>query len=310
MNQAHLPVLPTIALSVLSPSSGDRMLDCTLGLGGHAALFLEAASPDGMLTGLDADEENLQAARVKLSAFEGRIRLVHANFAELPECLPEDARVFDVIFADLGLSSPHLDDATRGFTFHGNAPLDMRYDRTRGTTASALLMTATKDELTSVFQNYGELPKTHRFVRAILDARSGSAIATADDLRLIAEPLYGPTLRDALPLIFQALRIAVNDELGALSRLLTVAPTMLAPAGRFAVISYHSLEDRLVKRAFRSLVTPDKDPVTGAPLSAPAYEVLTKKAFVPDDEEKRRNPRSRSAKLRAIRKLPLPHSPC
>ncbi len=299
----HVPVLLTTVLDILLPSPGEKILDVTLGLGGHAEAFLSKVPPNGTLIGLDADATNLSVATERLKHFGDRFLPVRANFRELPDCLPADQRSFDVILADLGLSSPHLDDTARGFSFHGNAPLDMRFDQTRGMTAADLLNRSTKEELTFIFQEYGELPKTHRFVTAILAARDATPFETSSDLNILIDALYGHEAKFVYAQIYQALRIAVNDELGALKSLLEAASALLAPGGRLGVISYHSLEDRLVKHMFRALTTPQKDPTTGTISAEAKFVLLNKKMIVPESKEIEDNPRARSAKFRAIQKL-------
>ncbi len=297
----HQPVLLAEVLAFLTPKTGDVILDATVGLGGHSAALLQAAGSDALLIGLDADSENLSLAEKTLKNREG-VTLIHANFRSLPDCLPPDHRLFNVILADIGLSSPHLDDPSRGFSFRTDTPLDMRFDRQAGMTAAAILASLDRVSLQELFQEYGELPRSRTLADAIISRRRSDPVRTTADLRKVVEEVYGP--REALivlPRVFQAVRIAVNDELGALKTLLRVCPGLLAPGGRFAVISFHSLEDRLVKRAFRTLVTADRDPVTGAQVSEAPYELLTPRSVRPDPKELAFNPRCRSASLRAIR---------
>lgn len=296
----HIPVLLTETLAAFAPQSGDHALDVTLGLGGHSEAILRCTDPDGTLIALDADAENLEAARRRLAPFGDRCLCVHSNFSALPDCLPPDRRAFDVILADLGLSSPHVDDASRGFTFRSDAPLDMRYDRSSGQSAAMLLASADRVTLIDVLKEYGEIRGVHRLVDAVIAHRKDAPVRTSGDLRDAAKEAFGYKAGDLLPQIFQALRIAVNDEMGALKRLLDVAPTLLAPGGRFVVLSYHSLEDRLVKQCFRTLTTPLRDELTGADASLAGFTLLTKKPIAPSEKEQRENPRSRSALLRAI----------
>ncbi len=298
----HTPVLLSETLEILSPKSGDRILDITLGLGGHSELLLQTAGETGSLIALDADTENIALAEKKLEKFGTRVKIIHANFSELPGCLPEDRRQFDVILADLGLSSPHIDDPTRGFTFRADAPLDMRFDRTSGMTAALLIASLDEITLLSIFQGLGELPNARRFTDAIVARRKDDPIRTSGDLVETANFIYGYKAPRYLPQIFQALRIAVNHEQEALSRFLTVLPTLLAPGGRSAVISYHSLEDGPVKTAFRELCADQKHPFTGSITTKSGFEMLSKKGVIPTAREIRENPRSRSARLRAIRK--------
>jgi 16S rRNA (cytosine1402-N4)-methyltransferase len=297
---SHIPVLLAECKEILAPKAGESVLDVTLGLGGHSRMFLEETSPSGVLVGIDADEVNMRVAAENLAPFGSRAVLVHANFGELPECLPADHQVFDVILADLGLSSPHIDDSRRGFMFREDAPLDMRFDQSKGMTAAMLLASTDRNKLLTYFTVYGELPYAHTFTDALVTNRSVMQIQTSSDLVQIARDVYRHKADQYLPQIFQALRIAVNDEMGVLEHFLTIAPRLLHPNGRLGIISYHSLEDRLVKQAFKQLSEAPKDPVTGADLHAPEFTVLTKKAISAEKEELSRNPRARSAKFRAI----------
>ncbi|MBP9773519.1 MAG: 16S rRNA (cytosine(1402)-N(4))-methyltransferase RsmH [Candidatus Peribacteraceae bacterium] len=302
-NSDHIPVLLITVLDTLKIKSGDSILDCTLGLGGHSKAMIEAAGESGTLTALDADLRNMAVAKERLAAFSSRIRFIHTNFLHLPDCLGAEQATFDVIFADLGLSSPHIDLADRGFTFRSNAPLDMRYDHTQGFTAADVLMKYNEEDLRLVFQNYGELPKTHRFVTAILEAREEKPLRTADDLNAIIDTLYNRDAKKVTAQIYQALRIEVNSEMLAVEQLLSVGPKLLKPGGRMAILTYHSLEDRLVKQAFKALCTPEKDDYTGAVKVPANFSLLTRHAIKPTDEEIENNPRARSAHLRAILRL-------
>ncbi len=287
---------------MLAPKPGESVLDCTLGLGGHSEALLALTSPDGQLVGLDADAMNLEAAAKRLKPFGTRTHLLHANFRELPDCLPSEFPMFDMIIADLGLSSPHIDNADRGFTFRTDSELDMRYDRSRGMTAAMLLASVDRITLRDLFRNYGEIPQTHRLTDAIIERRTSSPVRRSSDLVDTAKSVYGHKAFDHLPQIFQTLRIAVNDEMASLESLLREAPKLLKPGGRCAVISYHSLEDRLTKHAMKSLATDQKNPITGSVSKKSHYELLQVKPVVPDSKEMAVNHRSRSARLRAIRK--------
>jgi len=297
---SHIPVLLAECKEILAPKAGESVLDVTLGLGGHSRMFLEETSPSGVLVGIDADEVNMRVAAENLAPFGSRAVLVHANFGELPECLPADHQVFDVILADLGLSSPHIDDSKRGFMFRENSPLDMRFDQSKGMTAAMLLASTDRNKLLSYFNEYGELPYAHTFTDAIVTNRSVMQIQTSGDLVQIARDVYRHKADQYLPQIFQALRIAVNDEIEVLEHFLRVAPTLLNQGGRLGIMSYHSLEDRLVKQCFKALCEAPKNPVTGADLHEPEFTLLTKKAITSEKEELSRNPRARSAKFRAI----------
>lgn len=287
----HEPVLLTEAMDLLAPAKGEAVLDCTVGLGGHASAFLGAIGESGRLTGLDADAENLRYAQTRLSA--PNVVLHHGNFRDLASlALPPQ----DVIFADLGLSSPHVDDASRGFTFRNDAPLDMRFNRDAGETAAEMLQRMDAEEISAILHDFGELRQTRRLAQAL----SASAAQTTGDVRTCTEAVFGFRAPRMLPQIFQALRIAVNDEIGALRALLETAPSLLAPGGRMGVISYHSLEDRMVKVAMRALATPVRSAETGAVTEPATYVLRTRKPVVPSEEEAKRNPRSRSAKFRIL----------
>ncbi len=295
----HTPVLLTTVLDILQPKSGESVLDVTIGLGGHSEAFLRATSPHGSLTGLDADSRNLQYAKERLKTSADRTTFIHANFRDLPACL-SGRKTFDIVFADLGLSSPHVDDPQRGFSFRETSPLDMRFDQSkRRGTASELLMSASLDELIHLFQNYGQLPRTHRFAKEIVRSRVQNFLRTSDDLRIVVERVFHSMAPKVMPQIFQALRIAVNDEIGSLTHFLHLLPHLMTEQGRVGIISYHSLEDRLVKQTFKEFSLSPKDPQTGAPLNPPLLHLLTRKPLSPSPAEIENNPRARSAHLRA-----------
>lgn len=291
---SHTPVLLKETVEELQPAAGEVLLDVTLGLGGHACALIDAAKGDCTYIGLDADEQNLSFAKLRLDASGAQVQCIHANFGdisslELPQC--------DAILADLGLSSPHVDDASRGFSFRFDGPLDLRFDRSSGETAVELIERSSEDEIAGVLRNFGEL---WREAKPLARALAKQPPTTTFLLRDVVRDTCGYRAAGVLPKVFQALRIAVNDELGALDRFLEAAPRLLQPGGRMAVISYHSLEDRRVKHAFRSLCTPDKDPVTGAATHVPPFAVRTAKPIIPSESEMESNPRSRSAKLRIL----------
>lgn len=293
----HIPVLEETVLDLLKPASGDTVLDVTLGLAGHAMRFLEKTAPDGHFYGLDADAVNLAFARERLTGFGDRVTLIHSNFGELPHLdLPPVA----ILFADLGLSSPHVDDPERGFTFRSEAPLDLRFDRTSGLSAADFIRNASDDDIAQIMRDFGELFQQARRIGKEL---AGHTFHTTLELREVIERVFTFKAKSILPQIFQALRMAVNDELGVLQTLLETGPFLLAPGGRMGVISFHSLEDRMVKHAFRALATPIKDEITGK-VSVPAsFELGTAKAIVPTPEEIAINPRARSVKFRILRRL-------
>lgn len=298
----HQSVLLSTVLDLLTLSPGMNVLDVTVGLGGHSAAMAEVLGPSGTLVCLDADSENLHVAESRLASQSANIHFIHANFSCLPDCLPEDVRSFDAILADLGLSSPHIDDPKRGFSFRGNAPLDMRFDTSGGRTAADVLNESTESDLLTIFRTYGELSHAQKIVRHILKRRKSHPFLTAGDLVEVATECFAFRTPKLLPQIFQALRIAVNDELGSLQSLLASAPTLLSPNGMLAIITYHSLEDRLVKHALRDLCTVHTDPITGRPVSEAQFSLITKKSIQPSSEEIENNSRARSARLRVIQR--------
>lgn len=293
----HIPVLETTVLDLLDPKPGDDVLDVTLGLAGHAKRFLEKTAPDGHVTGLDADEENLRASREHLQEFASRTTLVHANFGDIASL---GLQPFDIVFADLGVSSPHFDDPERGMSFRGDGPLDLRYDRASGESASSLIERTTEKDLALMFGRFGELRGVYRLA-AIVKRRLPK---TTQEMRACVEEAYAWKAPQVMAQVFQALRIWVNDELGALERLLAHLPSLMKPNARAGIISYHSLEDRLVKHAMRTLITPEKDPVTGRVTQQPAFELPLPKGVQPSLEESKVNPRARSARLRILHRLP------
>jgi 16S rRNA (cytosine1402-N4)-methyltransferase len=278
-------VLLEEVLEALQPRGGVgfRALDCTLGAGGHAASLLERSSPDGQLVGLDADPDALELARARLAAFGDRVTLLQRNFGDLAdlELEPVNAVVFD-----LGLSSMQLDSSARGFSFRQDEPLDMRFDPTSDQpTAAELVNTLSEADLERVLRDYGEEPRARRVAASVVRRRPMQR--TAELVGAVTAAL-GPARGRIHPATrtFQALRIAVNGELGALERGLDAGVQLLRPEGRMAVISFHSLEDRIVKWRFRGWA--DQGLV----------RILTRRPVQPGAEEAARNPRARSAKLR------------
>lgn len=291
----HIPVLLNTVLEVLAPKEGETMLDVTLGLGGHASAFAEAIGEQGRFIAFDADEENISVARERLKNVPAKVELFHVNFRDgLLRTLPP----IDILFADLGLSSPHIDDALRGFSFRNDGPLDLRFDRSRGESVAQWIARVPDEDIADALWKYGEVRSSRRLAAAIKEQLP----QTTGELRQCVEDLFSFRARSLLPQVFQAFRIAINDELGALEVLLAKGLELLSPHGRMGIISYQSLEDRMVKQKFRSLVTSPKDPLTGAPLRPATFEILTKRPLVPSPEECESNPRSRSAKFRAIRR--------
>ncbi len=294
---AHVPVLRDEVVKLLSPGSGEVMLDCTVGLGGHSEALMKAAGEDGQLIGIDLDESNLLAAKERLSAFAPRVRLFHANFSQIREVLAEAGRqTVDLLLADLGISSSQLDDPQRGLSFQADGPLDMRLDISQGCTAADIISNSSEAELADIIYNYGEERYSRRIARSIVLARRQGRIETTRQLsEIISRSLpavAGRTRKGVHPATrtFQALRIAVNREFENLEQLLAVLPDVLSPGGRAGIISFHSLEDRRVKRAFADFVGTGK------------AKLITRKPVTASEDEVVLNPRSRSAKLRVVEK--------
>jgi 16S rRNA (cytosine1402-N4)-methyltransferase len=313
MKEGHLPVLAEEVLAMLAPRSGSLQIDATLGGGGHTERILEAANPDGRLLGLDADPAAIERVERRLRPrFGERLVLRQANFRELATVAPDAG--FDAVdgcLFDLGLSSFQLADTERGFGFRAGGPLDMRFDTSRGVPAAELLATLDAAELTALFRRYGEEPRAGRIARAIVDARREAPVATAEELAALVERVVPPNPRQPrrthpATRVFQALRIAVNEELEALEAGLAAAVDLLRPGGRLVVLSYHSLEDRIVKRFLaaerRGCVCPPELPVCVCGRN-PRLRLLTRKSVTPTPEEVATNPRSRSARLRAAERL-------
>ncbi len=309
----HRPVLLEAINSLLEPRPGSLLVDATVGGGGHAAALLEASQPGGRLVGLDVDAEALRAAGTALARFGDRVRLVRASFRDLPAALDAaDVGRVDAVLMDLGVSSPQLDRPERGFRFAeataDRTPLDMRMDDRLQRDAAALLAEASEEELARLFAAYGELRGARRLARAIVRARRESPIRDARDLLdLVGTTGVGRGRRHhPATRVFQALRIAVNDELEALRAGLEGAVEVLRPGGRLAVISYHSLEDRIVKRFFqreeRGCVCPPSLPVCTCG-RRPRLRVLTRRPVRPSTDEVRANPRARSARLRVAERI-------
>ena len=308
----HEPVLLAETLAQLKLEPGAVIVDGTLGGGGHAAAILDRTGPDGLLIGLDVDTEAISAAGRRLEGFGDRVRLNQVSFRRLDDIADELAPLaIDGIVLDLGVSSHQLDQASRGFRFSPGAesPLDMRMDGTSGQiTAAALLADLSATELEQIFSDYGQLPGSRRLARAIVDRRDSARLETAQDLIDLVSGLGIGRGRRHNPatLVFQALRIAVNDEMGALEEGLQAAIRVLRPGGRLVVIAYHSLEDRIVKRAFRAAARgctcPPEWPACRCGL-LPTLNILTKRPIAPSEEEIKENPRARSARLRAALRL-------
>lgn len=298
---------------MLAPGAGRLLVDGTLGDGGHAEAWLERSGPDGRLLGLDRDREALAEAARRLAPFGERVELVHASFRELAAVLAaRGIERVDAILLDLGVSSHQLDEPRRGFRFGetggAKTPLDMRMDPSTSPSAAELLAAASESELADFFARYGELPGARRLARAIVAARADAPIRTASDLLRVIEAAGVGRGRRHHPatLVFQALRIAVNDELAALDEVLEAAPKLLAAGGRLCVIAYHSLEDRIVKRKLQQLergcICPPKAPVCTCG-RRPSLRRLQRRPIRPSSAEVARNPRARSARLRGAERL-------
>jgi 16S rRNA (cytosine1402-N4)-methyltransferase len=291
----HDPVLVAETLTLLQPGHGGTFVDCTVGLGGHARALLEAGAD--RVIGLDRDRDALAHAEAALAPWAGRVDLVHADYRSVAEVLA-DRRLaaVDGALADLGVSSMQLDDPARGFSFRHDARLDMRMDRSEGPTAAELLRTATEAELADVIFQYGEERYARRIARRIAEERRRAPIETTGELAAIvrrAVPHRGWQRIDPATRTFQALRIWVNRELDGLEAFLRGLVGVLRVGARVAVIAFHSLEDRIVKRTFRALEAGGEA----------AIRVLTKRPLVAGEDEIARNPRARSAKLRAAERL-------
>jgi len=306
MEYRHTPVLLAEVTQQLSLHPGSIVVDCTLGGAGHAIRIQDSIAPTGILVGIDQDDAALEAARDALRLGQ-QITLIKGNFGELDECLLE-ARIpyANAFLFDLGVSSPQLDQPERGFSYQVDVPLDMRMDPQRQTlTAADVLATYSETELARILREYGEERWASRIAAFIVDARGRLCLSTTFQLVDVVKAAIPASARRSGPhpakRTFQALRIEVNGELDAIERGLRAAVRWLAPHGRIAVISYHSLEDRIVKRVFNELSTgctcPPELPVCVCD-AVPVLHIVTRRAITPSAEEIERNPRARSAKLR------------
>ncbi len=304
---SHKPVMMAEVLAALEPKPGGQYADGTLGGAGHAAAVLAASSPDGRLLACDRDGVALEAATRRLAEFAGRFELRRGNYAELSEWIP--AGSCEGCLLDLGVSSPQLDVAERGFSFQNDGPLDMRMDTRQPVTAATLLNTESAEEIARIFWEYGDERESRRFARAIVHDRELRPFTTTRQLAELIERLSPRAGRKAHPAtrVFQALRIAVNDEIGSLNRGLAGALKILKPGGRLAVITFHSLEDRVVKlfgreRARDYTFEEIDEPELRKPC-VPEIKLISRKAIMPGEVELAENPRSRSAQLRVMEKL-------
>jgi len=304
----HKPVLMREVLSALQPRPGGRYADGTLGGGGHAAAMLAGSSPNGWLYGCDRDGAAVEAARFRLAEFAGRFEIRQGNFAELSAWVP--AGSCDAVLLDLGISSAQLDQAGRGFSFQWDGPLDMRMDVRQAMTAADLVNGADADELARIFWELGGESESRRMARGLVRERERQRFETTGQLAESIERLAPRRGKKTHPAtrVFQALRIAVNDELGSLARGLDGAMRILQPGGRLAVITFHSLEDRAVKefgraRARDYTFTGGVDVPELREPRAPELRLVTRKAIQPRRAELAENARSRSAQLRVMEKI-------
>ncbi len=291
----HRPVMMEEVLSLLEPRSGGIYVDGNLGMGGHSREILRYSAPAGRVIGFDWDATALDMARHNLEEFAGRVDFVHDNFAAMPERLAElGISQIDGLLLDLGLSSYQLDGSDRGFSFQGSQALDMRMDKRRTLTAAKLLNTVSVDDLADIFYHYGDERQARRIAAFVVDSRKKIPFVTTDQLVDVIERAvprrFRPKKIHVATKVFQALRIVVNGELDNLLKILDCSPQMLKKDAKFCVISFHSLEDRLVKRAFQN---------------NPLLSMMTKKPVVAGEDELLVNPRARSAKLRMAKRESL-----
>ena len=305
---SHIPVMLAEVLETLAPSGGERLLDATFGGGGYATAILEAAGCT--LWAIDRDPAAIARGAALAARFPGRLHLIEGSFGDMLALLA-DAGVdaLDGIVLDLGVSSFQIDDPSRGFSFMRDGPLDMRMGN-HGPTAADLVAKLPEQELANTLFDFGEERMSRRIAKAIVEARAGMPIVSTGQLASIIRGVM-PPMRDGIhpaTRTFQALRIRVNDELGEIERALAAAADLLAPGGRLVVVSFHSLEDRLVKRFFAGAAGrgpgPSRhDPRGLQPIAAPHFRLLTARALRPGSDEIRNNPRARSARLRALQRL-------
>lgn len=293
LSAVHVPVLRNEVVAWLMPRPDGLYVDGTLGLGGHGLALLEASSPSGRLVGFEWDGEAAAQAAERLAPHGERAHIVRASYADVvPELAKLGIDAIDGLVADLGVSSLQLDRAERGFSFRADSALDMRMDQRNPLTAATLVARLSEEQLADIFYHYGEERQARRIARFLVQARQEAPVATTARLAaIVAEAVprkYHPPKVHVATKVFQALRIAVNGELDNLARLLATAPEVLRPGARMAIITFHSLEDRIVKQAFQQNV---------------AFRILTRRPVIPSAEECERNPRARSAKLRVAERV-------
>ena len=298
--QYHIPVLLDEVINGLNIQPDGIYVDCTFGGGGHSKAILEKLSAKGKLVAFDQDED----AKKNLPDDE-RIIFVPQNFRHLQRFLRlHNITAVDGIMADLGVSSHQFDEAERGFSIRYNAELDMRMDQRQTLTAFQVADTYTEQQLHKLFEQYGEVTNSKTLAKKIIDVRSTTSLKTIDGFKNALREIVKGNPNKYFAQVFQALRIEVNDELGALKEMLQQIPSLLKPGGRVVIITFHSLEDRLVKNFFRrgSFEEPEENPYTNTE-QVSELKVITKKPIVPADKEMKQNPRSRSAKLRVAEKV-------
>jgi 16S rRNA (cytosine1402-N4)-methyltransferase len=305
----HEPVLLGPVVELLEPMAGGVYCDATVGGGGHAERLLEESAPDGRLVGIDRDPDAVVAAQRRLARFGDRVAIHHGRFSELERLLAASGvSRLDGLLVDLGVSSHQIDDAARGFSFMRVGPLDMRMDHSRGETAATLLARLSEDELADTIYRFGGERLSRRVARSIKKMEADGRLNTTADLAVAVRRVVGGGRRGAVDpatRTFQAIRIAVNGEIDELEALLELLPEPLAIGGRVAIISFHSLEDRLVKQRFGELADPCTCP-PGLPrcdCPAPRVELITRRAVKVSQHERTANPRARSARARAVRRI-------
>ncbi len=310
MNEySHLPVMVNEIVSFLTLQKDGSYIDLTAGLGGHLKAFSANLSQDAKLFGTDRDRAAVEIARQNLTDCPQQVVIAEVPYSTIDKILPElSVSSFDGILLDLGLSSLQIDDAARGFSFQEDGPLDMRFDpQLSGRTAGDLLNESSEKELTEIFFSYGEEKQARRIAKAIVKERQKGVMETTMQLKQIIDSvIFPPYQKKTLARIFQSLRIALNSELDELKTVLPKLIPLLNQSGRLAVLSYHSLEDRIVKRFFQQMhkgcVCPPEFAVCVCGIE-PSLKILTKKALIPTSEEIKANPRARSAKLRVAEKI-------
>ena len=311
MEFKHIPVLFHEIMDIMAPKAGEVFVDCTLGGGGHSRGFLERMGDDGRLIGIDQDTNALKAAQDNLAEFGDRVTYVHSNYNNLDEILNQYAPDgVDGILFDIGVSSHQLDEKDRGFSYMQDAPLDMRMDQSRKFSAGDVVNTYSEDELHRIIKEYGEERWAKRIAKFIVDFRKDKPVDTTGELVDIIKRAIPKGAREEgshpAKRTFQAIRIEVNDELGVLTRTISVAAKHLKKGGRLGIISFHSLEDRIVKEQFRYLasdcICPPELPFCQCD-KVSEVKILTRKPVTATEEELAANSRSKSAKFRAVEKI-------